>query len=234
MSRIKNTFTYNIPDDYVSQTNVNGSSASFTYRGPQYLELSINKENSVIMAVNEGSLEDWQTRHQDGKTMVSHYDYPLETAILWGRLSEDSSDQDSDVFPHRTIDLPDGDANHVFKYPWPPFPWKAYDNINVQWNKATQSFNSLDWHQSWINWGDIGAQAETIIIKANDEIARLEAADSDFTDLIAEWNAYKTEAQNKISVYRDANLQPHQVVWTRAPDQEDLPDEITPDTDSAE
>jgi len=167
MSRIKNTFTYNIPDDYVAQTNVNDSSASFTYRGPQYLELTVNKETSIVSSAQEATFDDFATQVQDNTIIVSHYDHPLETAILWGSLDEDSSDQDSDVFPHRTIDLPDGDANHVFKYPWPPLPWKAYEGSTIQYNTSSRTFGTLQWHQPWINWGSIGQQVENIKIRAD-------------------------------------------------------------------
>jgi len=133
MSRIKNTFTYKIPDDYVAQTSVNDSSASFTYRGPQYLELTVDKITNTVTSACEASFEEFTNQSGDNIIVVSHYDYPIETATLWGGLALDSSDQDSDVFPHRTIELPDGDANHVFKYPWPPFPWKAYEASTMQY-----------------------------------------------------------------------------------------------------
>lgn len=233
MSRIKNTFTYNIPDDYVAQTNVNDSSASFTYRGPQYLELTINKETNIVSSTQEATFDDFANHVQDNTIIVSHYDYPLETAILWGSLDEDSSDQDSDVFPHRTIDLPDGDANHVFKYPWPPLPWKAYEGSTVQYNTTTRTFGTLQWHQPWTNWGSIGQQVESIKIRADEEIARLEAADSDFADLIAEWNAYKTEADNKINLYQSNGLKAHQVSFTRPPDWEPPSDPVSQIEDSA-
>lgn len=233
MSRIKNTFTYNIPDDYVAQTNVNDSSASFTYRGPQYLELTINKETNIVSSTQEATFDDFANQVQDNTIIVSHYDYPLETAILWGSLDEDSSDQDSDVFPHRTIDLPDGDANHVFKYPWPPLPWKAYEGSTVQYSTTTRTFGTLQWHQPWTNWGTIGQQVENIKIGADEEIARLEAADSDFTDLIAEWNAYKTEAENKINLYQSNGLKAHQVSFTRSPNWEPASDPVSQIEDSA-
>lgn len=233
MSRIKNTFTYNIPDDYVAQTNVNDSSASFTYRGPQYLELTVNKETNIVSGAQEATFDDFANQVQDNTIIVSHYDYPLQTAILWGSLDEDSSDQDSDVFPHRTIDLPDGDANHVFKYPWPPFPWKAYEGSTMQYNVSTRTFGTLQWHQPWTNWGSIGQQVENIKIRADQAIAAIDAADSIDADLRQKWVDYKAEADAKINLYQSNGLAAHQVSFTHSPDWEPPSEPVSEVPDSA-
>lgn len=229
MSRIINTFTYKIPDDYVAQTNVNDSSASFTYRGPQYLELTVDKATNIVTSAQEADFELFTNQVSDNTIVISHYDYPKETAALWGSLALDSSDQDSDVFPHRIIDLPDGDANHVFKYPWPPFPWKAYEASTMQYNAATRTFGTLQWHQPWSSWGMIGAQVETHKIRADEALADIDAADSIDADLRQRWVDYKSEAEAKINLYQSNGLQPHQVVWTRSPDWE-APAEPVPDS----
>jgi|TARA_B100001094_G_scaffold223563_1_gene217721 hypothetical protein len=220
MSRIKNTFTYKIPDDYVEQTNVNDSSASFTYRGPQYLELTTNKTTNIVTGASEASFEEFANQAGDNTIIISHYDYPVETAILWGNLSLDSSDQDSAAFPHKTINLPDGGDDHVFKYPWPPLPWKAFEASTMQYDPNTRTFGTMQWHQPWSNWGMIGQQVESIIAKSDEQIAAIDAADSIDTDLRQQWVNYKAEAEAKINLYQSNNLKAHQVSFTRAPDYE--------------
>ncbi|MAH08380.1 MAG: hypothetical protein CL961_01780 [Euryarchaeota archaeon] len=220
MVNIIQTFTYKIPDDYTEQTSVNDSSASFTYRGPQFLELHVNKDGSVGGA-KEADAEMYAMQNENGDIVISAHDHPLEAAVLWGSLAMDSSDQDSAAFPHKTINLPDGGDDHVFKYPWPPFPWKAYEASSLTWNSSTKSFGSMDWHQPWTNWGNIGAQANGIVERANEAIAEVDAkespSDSD-TAYKAAWVAYKTEAENKVQAYMNAGLKPHEVSWTHSPD----------------
>lgn len=232
MVNIIKTFTYKIPDDYVEQTSVNDSSASFTYRGPQFLELHVSKDGKVTSAL-EASAEDNAMQGDNGEIIISAHDHPLEASVMWGSLAMDSSDQDSAAYPHKTINLPDGGDDHVFKYPWPPFPWKAYDASSLTWNSSTRTFGAMDWHKPWTNWGSIGSQANAIMLRADEAIAEVDAkespSDSD-TAYKAAWATYRTEAENKLKVYQAADLQPHQVSWTHSPDWEEAKD---PEEDSA-
>lgn len=66
----------------------------------------------------------------------------------------------------------------------------------------------------------IGAQVESHKIRADEQIAIIDAADSIDTDLRQRWADYKSEAEAKINLYQANGLQPHQVVWTKAPDWE--------------
>ena len=226
MGNIIQTFTYKIPDDYTEQTSVNDSSASFTYRGPQFLELDVKKDGSVGGA-READAEMYAMQNDHGEIVISAHDHPLEAAVLWGSLAMDSSDQDSAAFSHRTINLPDGGDDHVFKYPWPPFPWKAYEASSLTWNSFTKSFGAMDWHQPWTDWGQVGAQANNIMKRADEAIAEVDAkespSDSD-TAYKAAWVTYKTEAENKIKLYMDAGLKPFMVSFTHSPDWEPAKD----------
>lgn len=223
MSRIKNTFTYKIPDGYVEQTSVNDSSATFTYRGPQYLGIAVDKNNNVSGGAREETSESFLTQRPGDPVVISAYDHPLEAAILWGQLGVDSSDQDSSAYPHLTVNLPDGDDNHVYKAPWPPLPWKAYEST-MQYDTNTGVFSGLTWHKPWANWGGIGGQAAALRARSDEEVARITALGSDATDADTAkkdaWLAMNTEIDNKINVYQAAGLKPHQVVWTRTPDWE--------------
>lgn len=215
MSHITRTFTYKIPDDYVSQTNVNDSSASFTYRGPHFLNINFNKNTGSVTSVSESTFEDYLNRTAE-EVIVSADDNLLIASILWGKLGEDSSDND---YPQKIINLPDGDDNHTYQYPWPPLPWKAYDAEDVRYDAVSNTFNTPRWHQPWSNWTMIGAQCENIKKRCDEKIAEYQAnEDSSWTAEIAAWTAYKDEADNKIQLYMSNGLEPHHVVFTRSPE----------------
>ena len=48
MSKVTKTFTFKVPDDYTLQEAANDSSVSFTYHGPQYLKIDLDKNNKFL------------------------------------------------------------------------------------------------------------------------------------------------------------------------------------------
>ena len=46
MSKVTKTFTFKVPDDYTLQEAANDSSVSFTYHGPHYLKIELDRNTS--------------------------------------------------------------------------------------------------------------------------------------------------------------------------------------------
>lgn len=217
MTNINKTFTYKVPDDYTLQTADNDSSATFTYHGPKYLAMEVNPDYT-ISGVNKVELADWEQMRINDETsakglyLLSADANPLEAAILWEM-------RDSDMMTAHTIKTttgPDGASQDIA---WPLPPHKAYEPKKIKFNTSTQEFvKPHPWHENWITWEAISIQAENEKNHAIAKIAELEASDSDHTDLIASWNAFKTEAENKVSSWTAAGFRAHQVSWNQRPD----------------
>jgi len=215
MSKVTKTFTFKVPDDYTLQEAANDSSVSFTYHGPHYLKIELDR-NGKYLDMHETTLEDWTSEKEqqanDNAVLINAVAQPLEASIFWGMKDSDISD-----LPTKTKTGPDG---LEYKYPWPLPPHKAYQVDDMVWNSDTLQWNApYPWHRQWTTWEAITLQAEAAKTRAE---AWLGAADSS-TDasLVTAWTKIKDEAADKVSAWSNAGLLPHEVVFRLSPEDSD-------------
>ena len=212
MSRVTKTFTYKVPDDYTLQEAENDSSVSFTYHGPKYLHVHLNKDKTFAGAL-ETTLNQWNEEegvedHSDC-LLINALAQPLEASIFWAMKDSDISD-----LPQKVKTGPDGNQ---YSYPWPLVPHKAYEAEDMTWNPSTLSWNKpYPWHRQWATWADISVQADAVASNAQDWIDANDSAGVD-SDLKASWNKILTEANDKVADYSNAGLLPHEVVFRLTP-----------------
>ena len=85
MSKVTKTFTFKVPDDYTLQEAENDSSVSFTYHGPHYLKVEIDKNNRYLNT-DEITLEDWTLERaqnpEENAVLINALAQPLEASIF--------------------------------------------------------------------------------------------------------------------------------------------------------
>tara|TARA_B100000212_G_scaffold134746_2_gene101295 strand:+ start:4202 stop:4888 length:687 start_codon:yes stop_codon:yes gene_type:complete len=227
MSKVTKTFTFKVPDDYTLQEAANDSSVSFTYHGPHYLKVYLDKNNK-FMDANETTLEEWTHEGfdgQDGAVLVNALATPLEASIFWEMKDSDVAD-----LPQRTKTGPDG---LEYKYPWPLPPHKAYQRDEMVWNPTTLNWRPpYPWHNTWMTWAGITMQAQSVQNRAQEWLDADSGGDSDLT---VAWTKIKDEAANKVNAWSSAGFLPHEVQFRLTPEDSDAQAELAnrPDEDSA-
>ena len=215
MSKVTKTFTFKVPDDYTLQEAANDSSVSFTYHGPKYLRVELDRNNKY-QDMHETTLEEWTLQKvenpDDNVVLINAVAQPLEASIFWAMKDSDISDLST-----RTKTGPDG---LECKNPWPLPPHKAYEKDDMVWNSNTLQWNApYPWHKPWSTWESITTQAVSIEVRAQ---AWLDAADSS-TDasLVTAWTKIKDEAAGKVDAWATAGFLPHEVVFRNSPEDSD-------------
>lgn len=217
MSKVTKTFTFKVPDDYTLQEAENDSSVSFTYHGPQYLHVHLNKENKFQTA-DETTLNDWleeEARDEDHSNclLINALAQPLEASIFWAMKDSDIAD-----LPQRVKTGPDG---VTYQNPWPLPPHKAYEPHDMEWDPNALTWKKpYPWHKPWSTWLMIDGQAQAVAQRCQQW---LDDNDSDGVDadLVAAWTQCKTEAENKTEAYASAGFLPHEVSFRLTPEDSD-------------
>ena len=215
MSKVTKTFTFKVPDDYTLQEAANDSSVSFTYHGPHFLRIELDRNNKFL-STDETTLEEWTQEGGENAVLVNALATPLEASIFWEMKDSDVAD-----LPQRTKTGPDG---LQYKYPWPLPPHKAYQKDEMVWNSNTLNWNTpYPWHKTWMTWEGITIQANSVETRAQ---AWLDADSGGDSDLTAAWTKIKDEAANKVNAWSSAGFLPHEVQFRLTPEDSDAAVEL--------
>jgi hypothetical protein len=219
MSKVTKTFTFKVPDDYTLQEAENDSSVSFTYHGPHYLKVEIDRNNHYLNT-DEITLEDWTLERaenpEENAVLINALAQPLEASIFWAMKDSDVAD-----LPTRTKTGPDG---LEYTYPWPLTPHRSYLRDDMTWNPDTLAWNKpYPFKRSWMTWEGITVQANSIQTKAQSWLDADSGGDSDLT---AAWTKIRDEAANKVNAWSSAGFLPHEVQFRLSPEDSDAQVEL--------
>ncbi len=161
MAEITKQFTYDIPNDYLSQSNSDGDTATATYTGPDKLYVFVEADTGRNTLAQTPPDEDFI------------YNPTTDTVPEGERLVElDCAGEDTLMcaiyLPHtvsltqtnQTVALPTGYGN--YEYPWPPYPDHAYEYNLCSHDEASGNW-TLTWKQPWQSW-------DTLIALRNDRL----------------------------------------------------------------
>lgn len=233
MEKTTKQFTYKIADDYTHLTDDNDSSASWTWKGPRFYDVECN---ASYIVQNVTALED--PDNFEDTLSEDEWHFLIDTNTAEGALiasmydpNPDSDLGDSNVFPHRSIALPDG---LVYKRIHPPAPDHTYDRSKVKWDTDTNKLKRpLPYFPPFISW----AAVEGSLASCHDLYLETKADTETWNALSADvqqaWEDWDSDNVNKIAKYKAAGLMPHNVVTAMFPGQEDPnivdPDDAEPD-----
>lgn len=185
---ITKTFTYDIPDDYLGQTNTENKTSSWTYEGPDQLYVFAYADNNVV------DLSPSYTIAEDGdevpvpqgmyrvKVDTSKDNHMPLASIIWQDL-----DFANLTFNEET--LPDGS---VFRHLDPLPPHEVYDDDNITYDSATDTF-TYPWMQPHVDWDEIRSARLGLLTQSDEAMKDQE----DFTeDELTEIKAYRQKLRD--------------------------------------
>lgn len=190
MTQINIKFTYNLADDYLSQTNLLGKTAEWTYIGPDKIWIFVDTETNRIGNYNH------LTEEEDGAIYPcpeGHFRVEVDCVnnpLLATLLNANSYTVDQNDLPQIEINLPDG---NVYSRPRDPDPNHTYESSEIVYNDGDWT---IPWKKSWVTWEDIyKASSQYISLAEKDlEITSLpESIKTKLTDYITALKNLETD-----------------------------------------
>lgn len=193
MANISKTFTYDLPDEYLAQTNNDGNTASWTYEGPAYLYVFVRNSDGAFQCSQSFMPVANATDQQDLAQIRAGLD---QTAVL---LDCENNDTDALIasllitkdtgkaggYPQKEYALADGTVHYERPDPQPPD--HTYQTDEITYNLGGSEWNKpFPWHKPWTTI-DIHKEAHAASLKGAQ--ARLSEFDANLT------TAQKTAAQ---------------------------------------
>lgn len=154
MNTIQKTFTYDLPDDYLYQTNELGKTAEWTYIGPDKLWIFIDKESNLY---TNRCLTDFD---HGGEIPVPIDQYricvdcnlePLLCTLLYEKQSPHAIDPGT--LDQHIEELPDG---LTYQRPLNPVPDHTYELFEIMFDPNTNNaITPFPWKKPHMTWEGI-------------------------------------------------------------------------------
>jgi hypothetical protein len=240
MKQITKDFTYDIPDEYLAQTNADGNTATASYTGPEKLWVFVDettRENkSDAMQIDE-NWDDNGMPAPTGQTKVELDCKGADTLICAIFLPHSVTLTQTDI----SRDLPEDYGKYV--HAWPPYPDHAYERELLKFKPATATVDNdngdsnhkggdweLTWKQPWITW-------EMMTQLRNDQLAMSDAKISfDQPDSVKQpWIDWRKKMRDMPTVWKrgEADEFPaHMVKFPTEPTRGGFADPPAPGTDT--
>jgi len=188
-------FEYNLPDEYLMQTNELELTGTYTYTGPDKLYVFVRRDTMLLdpsvgfvpvdkknpeESEKEATLKAGQGWHA---VLVVAADQPvIATLIACPKMASE--------LPQKEYKL-DGDDTVYYSRPDPIMPDHCYETAEISYNLTSGTFGEFPWKQPHITMEEWEA-ARTMLIDA----ATRDIADEDTTDEVkAELEEFKAELE---------------------------------------
>jgi hypothetical protein len=194
---ISQTFTYNVPDDYLSTSTALNKTATHTYKGPDKIWVFVDKETNKYVGP-------WLTEAEDGadyptpehklKVFVDCATNPLVCQIVGAdilhRTPYDELEQHSET-------LPDGSVyTRVKDTP----PDHTHDHEELAWDPVTQSWPQPPFRTPHVTWEDLRNWRNGVLIATDHMVA-----DDTSPSHKAAWEDYRAKMRNLPQIHGAAH-----------------------------
>jgi hypothetical protein len=141
MPLISKKITYDLPDEYLSQTNSLGLTGEYNYEGPDKVYVIIDpKTKKIVEHLGFLPYNDELSREENDSFMEQFsglpYDYALinieEDAVLLAAVTGPAYDPAASTLPQKTYTL-DGDTAPFYSRPEVTLPSHTIDAYDVEW-----------------------------------------------------------------------------------------------------
>lgn len=180
ITRIEKTFTYDVPDAYLYQTNALKKKSTWTYAGPDKLWIFVDNATGKVASRFHYTDRDngSEVTAPDGmtKVLVDANTDPLLASMVHNEVDYGSLE-------HTVEELPDGSTyGHPVTIP----PDHAYELTDIQYDAASNSLvKPYPWKQPHMTWENITV-ARTAMLLASDTKYALATAEQKPV-----WEAYR-------------------------------------------
>lgn len=161
---IKKTCTYDMPDDYLHQTNTLGKTGSYEYEGPDKLWIFVSEDTGKPLNGQVFTIKDDGDEVPTPSGLVKVFvDASVETvmaSMIWRH-------KDYSYLPTQTEQLPDGTS---YTRPIDQPPDHTFEFMDCVYNVATgQWIKPFPWKKPHVTWDDLRA-ARTSLLAASDKV----------------------------------------------------------------
>ena len=159
---ISKPLTYNLPDEYTKQTSDLGLTATFTYKGPQYLWVFVDASSGALLAnqsfipTTSPTKDEEQARVRAGLDERAVLLRPDENAtdLLLAAILIGQDTGEATGYPQKEYAFPAGHANAgevYYKRPDPQQPNHTYAVDEIMYDLNTDSWiTPFPWFKPWM------------------------------------------------------------------------------------
>jgi len=208
---IVKTFTYDIADAYLHQTNSLKRTAQWTYKGPRYLwtfvDLSTNKIMSRFHYTERDNGADVPTPPGQLKVMIDAAVLPEIASCIHNEINYGD-------LPQTTETLPDG-STYGHSNPIPPD--HTYELTEIQYNSTTGQFiKPYPWKKAHMDWETLKATRNSMLSASDKKIIMsTDAAEK------ADWETYRQKLRDLPRIF--AGIDPWKVPFPAEPGANTVP-----------
>lgn len=201
---ISKTFTYDLPDAYLHQTNTLGKTGTWTYTGPDKLWIYVNDEtnkiNSNFHYTERDNGADVPNDPGLTKVLVDANQNPLLASLIYNEVDYSTLDRDYET-------LPDGTE---YWCPNPTPPDHTYELIEIEYDPATGEFKKpYPWKKPHMSWEEL-KHVRTMLLKTSDGKVRTASPDK-----VPLWEEYRQKLRDLPVTF--AGIDPWKVPFPQEP-----------------
>ena len=205
-TQVEVTFTYDVPDTYLGQTNALKKTATFTYKGPDKLWIFVDNATKKIISryhYTEGEDgADVPTAEGQTKVMIDANINPVIAALCHNEV-------DYGMLEHTHEDLPN---NTMYGHPVDTPPDHTYEIQEIEYDFDKQEFvKPYPWKQPHVEWADILKWRDTALTHSD---MMLHNAPADQKDA---WKEYRQQLRDVPQTF--AGVDPWKITFPLAPGQ---------------
>jgi hypothetical protein len=190
ITRTEKTFTYNIPDEYLHQTNDLGKTATWTYTGPDKMWIFVDNETNKILSrfhyTERDNGAEVPTPEGMTKILVDANEDPLLASLLHNEVDYFSLGR------HETT-LPDGS---VYWHTDPLPPDHAYELIDIEYDTETNKLKKpYPWKKPHITWEEL-IDVRNNMLRLSDSKYRVASPEE-----LPEWEEYRQKLRDLTTTF---------------------------------
>lgn len=204
MSIIKQKFTFDMPDEYLAQTNDLGLKGEWDYEGPEKIYVFVSKANNRIVPEFSYRIhEDEMTQEENDKMMdtvsgLDFYHAPVEFSkdpVLLAAFTERRVASD---LPQKTYTLP-GETQPFYSRPDPLQPDHTIALNEIEWDLETNDWKRpFPWRKPHIV-KEMFLAAHEGVLESNKNVP----TDKFTATQKTKWNAFIAEFEKVTTKYKD-------------------------------
>jgi hypothetical protein len=174
---IQQTFTYDLPDDYLAQTNADGRTATANYNGPDKIWVFIDRDTgksdtSRLVLTEEEDGADFPIPEDQYKVEINCATDPVLCSLFDAKVEWDTVVGQTNI----VVNLPDGttyerpdptDVDHTYE-----LDECAYNldgtNTDGKWTGGTWT---MQWKQPWTSWEQLITVRNNMLAGSDSKIA---------------------------------------------------------------
>ena len=174
---IQKDFSYNLPDDYLAQTNADGNTANAKYNGPDKIWIFIDKDTgrsdtSRLVLTEEENGADFPVPEDQYKVEIDCDADPVMCSLFDAQTEWDTVVGQTNI----VVDLPDGTT---YERPDPTDVDHTYELDECVYNKDgtltdgkyTGGTWTMKWKQPWTSWDQLIIVRNNMLAGSDSKIA---------------------------------------------------------------